>query len=280
MDSEHRHELKTNELADLLTHLPQFFKKHANTIIGITLIVIALVTWPLFTRMSREKTITEESRVAESIRMLSGDIQAALQAYDNNPEELAPSLSTIQANADALMELTSETDNPNLEALAYIKAAQAFRTELHLRNEVVDAQAVETQTQKAQEAYEKAAETAVMPAVKAMARFGVALCTEERGQIEQAADLYKAIVADEAYAATVFPTLAQQRLDGLADSTETFTFVEAPAVEVEPAPMPEFELTPEMLQQEAPVIEIPAAAPDVEPQTSESADSNSPDSEE
>jgi tetratricopeptide (TPR) repeat protein len=280
MDSEHRHELKTNELADLLTHLPQFFKKHASTIIGIALIVLAIVTWPVFSKMSREKTITEESRVAESIRMLSGDIQAALQAYKNNPEELAPALSTIQANAEALMEMTSETDNPNLEALAYIKAAQALRTELHLRNAVVDAQTVETQTEKAQEAYEKAAETAAIPTVKAMARFGVALCTEERGQIEQAADLYKAIVADETYAATVFPTLAQQRLDGLDDSTETFTFVAAPAVEVQPAPLPEFELTPEMLQQQAPVIEMPAATQDAAPQTPESADSNSPDSEE
>jgi len=44
MDSGHRHELKTNELVDLMTHFPQFLKNNANMIIGIALILIGLVT--------------------------------------------------------------------------------------------------------------------------------------------------------------------------------------------------------------------------------------------
>jgi hypothetical protein len=38
MDSQHRHELKTNELAEGLKHLPGLLKDNANTIIGIILI--------------------------------------------------------------------------------------------------------------------------------------------------------------------------------------------------------------------------------------------------
>lgn len=271
MDSEHRHELKSNELADVLTHLPEFFKKNANMIIGISLIIIAFVTWPLFSKMSRQKAIAEKSQVAESIRMLSGDIGAALTAYQNTPEELAPALGTIEANAEALMELTSKTNNPNLAALAYIKAAQAIRTELHLRKEIVGAETIEAQTQKAQEAYEKAAEKAAIPTMKAMAQFGIGLCTEERGQTEQAAEIYQAIIDDESFAATVFPNLAQQRLDSLADSTETFIFVDAPVIEVDAATMPEFNLTPELMQQEAPAVEI--VTPDADAVESGNSDS-------
>lgn len=268
MDSEHRHELKSNELADLLTHLPQFFKKNASTIIGLSLIIIGLITWPIFTRMSREKTITDESRVSESIRMLSGDIGAALQAYQSNPEGLDAALNTIQANADALMDMTSETDNPNLAALAYIKAAQAIRTELHLRKDIVDAATIDTQTQKAQDTYEKAAEKAVIPTMKAMAQFGIGLCTEERGQTQQAADLYKAIVDDESFAATVFPTLAQERLDNLTDNSQAVTFAPAPVVEPKPQAAP----TPEMMPQ----VSQPAPAADTatKPVEVDNADNN------
>ena len=169
MDSEHRHELKSNELVDLLTHFPQFLKKNANIIIGIALIVIGFVTWPIFSKMSRQKTIAEESRVSESIQLLGQDVMKVLQAYEKNPEQLNPSLDAILVNANALMNLTSKTDNPNLAALAYIKAAQAIRTELHLKNDIVSAETVDTQIQKAQDAYEKASSVAAIPTMKAMA---------------------------------------------------------------------------------------------------------------
>ena len=237
MDSEHRHELKSNELADFLTHFPDFLKKNANIIIGVALIAIALVTWPMFSKMSRQKTIAEESMVSESIQLLGQDVMKALQAYKETPEQLNLALDTILANAKELMDLTSETDNPNLAALAYIKAAQAIRTELHLKNEVVSADTIDMQINKAQEAYEKASAVAAIPTMKAMAQFGLGLCAEERGQTQQAAEVYQAIVDDETFAATVFPKKAQLRLDALDDNAESFTFVEAAPKTIE-VPIP------------------------------------------
>ncbi|MBL7214083.1 MAG: hypothetical protein ISS71_00225 [Phycisphaerae bacterium] len=264
MDSEHRHELKTNELADLLAHFPEFLKRNVNPIIGISLIVIGLITWPMFTKMSRQKTITEESQVSKSIQMLGQDIGQALQSYQSAPEQLNPALSTILVNANALIDLTGETDNPNLAALAYIKAAQAIRTELHLRKEIVSPEILDTQTQKAQEAYEKAAQMAVIPTMKAMAQFGTALCTEERGQTQQAAEIYRAIIDDAGFAATVFPKLAQQRLDSLDDNAESFTFVETAPVESEEAPSTEVMQTPEATTVEAEPAETPPPAAETE----------------
>ena len=276
MDSEHRHELKSNELANFLTHFPDFLKKNANIIIGVALIAIALITWPMFNRMSRQKTIAEASQVSESIQMLSQDIMKALQAYKESPEQLNPALNTILVNADKLLASASETDNPNLEALAYVKAAQAIRTELHLKNEVVSAETVDTQIQKAQEAYEKASAVAAIPTMKAMAQFGLGLCAEERGQAQQAADIYTAITNDETFAATVFPQKAQLRLDALDDNVESFTFVKAAPKTIEvpipvtpanaaPQPVPaESQITVEAVEttaQPAPV-ETPTPTPE------------------
>ena len=39
MDSEHRHELKTNELADWIVHAPEYLRKNYLTILGVLLII-------------------------------------------------------------------------------------------------------------------------------------------------------------------------------------------------------------------------------------------------
>ena len=39
MDTEHRHELKVNELADWIVHVPQFFRENLRWILGGSLIL-------------------------------------------------------------------------------------------------------------------------------------------------------------------------------------------------------------------------------------------------
>jgi tetratricopeptide (TPR) repeat protein len=100
----------------------------------------------------------------------------------------------------------------------------------------VDAETLETQIQKAEDAYQQAFETAQTPTLKAMAQLGLGLCSEELGQTAQAAEIYTQIVDDESFKATVGAVLAQQRLDGLEDNSETFNFAEVPvAIENLPA---------------------------------------------
>jgi tetratricopeptide (TPR) repeat protein len=229
MDSQHRHELKSNELAEGLRHLPGLLKDNANTIIGIILIGAALITWPMFNKMSRQKEIAEQTEITQSIQMMDRDVYAVLQAPADDMLAKSEALETLLINADALLEKASTIDNPNLSAMAQIKAAQAIRTELHLREEV-DADMLERQIQKAEEAYQKALEVADTPTIKAMAQFGLGLCSEELGQTDQAAEVYRQIVEEESYKATVLPTQAQRRLDSLADNTEVFNFSAVPVV--------------------------------------------------
>ena len=229
MDSQHRHELKTNELAEGLSHLPRLLKDNANTIIGVILIGVALITWPMFNRMTRQKDRTEKATITQSIQMLDRDVYAVLQAPADDTQAQTEALDTLLINADALLSSVSDIDNPNLAAMAQIKAAQAIRTELHLRKEV-DADMLERQVQKAKDAYQKAFEVAQTTTIKAMAQFGLGLCSEELGQTDQAAEVYRQIVEDQSYKATVLPTQAQHRLDTLADNIEVFNFAAVPVV--------------------------------------------------
>lgn len=227
MDSQHRHELKTNELAESLGHLPQLMKENARFIIGVLLIAVALITWPMFNRMAKQKGKAEQELVTQSILMLDQDIYSFLQTPADDIQAQNEALQTLLINADALLATASNIANPNLSALAQIKGAQAIRTELHLRQNV-DAEMLERQIQKAKLAYQNAFDMAETPTLKAMAQLGLALSSEELGQTDQAAEIYQQIVQNENFQATVMPSLAQHRLDTLADNTETFTFADVP----------------------------------------------------
>lgn len=237
MDSEHRHELKTNELADILAHLPKLIKKNANMVIGLSLIAVALITWPMFNKMGREKERSEQSEMTRAIQLLDQDIVNVLRAEPTDPQGRLDALTSMLTNADNLLQQASKIKNPNLAAVAQIKAAQAIRTELHLRSEV-DTETLESQIKKAKDAYDQAVETAQTPTIKAMAQLGTGLCSEELGQTDQAAEIYKQIVDNEGYKATIAAVQAQQRLDGLADNSETFTFAEVP-ITIEESAAPE-----------------------------------------
>ena len=61
MDSEHRHELKTNELADWIVHLPGFLRRNWAQIVGLALIIVALLVIPVFKRTRHSATRTRQS---------------------------------------------------------------------------------------------------------------------------------------------------------------------------------------------------------------------------
>lgn len=256
MDAGHRHKLKTNELAQQLGQLPKLAKENANFIIGTALIVIGLITWPVFSRMRLQKDMAAQSSITQSIQMLDKDVYDILQAQDGDAQNQA--LGTLLVNADTLLEKAEKIDNPNLAALARIKAAQAIRTELHLRKDV-SPEMLENQIQKAKSAYEQALESAKTPTLKAMAKLGLGLCAEELGQTAQAGDIYKEIVSDKTFEATVFPKQAQQRLDSLEDNAQTFTFAPAPAEAPAPAaPVQTSQTEPLAVIEAAPEPAVPA----------------------
>jgi len=273
MDSEHRHELKTNDLADWMAHIPEFLKQNASMIIGVALIVIAFLTWPMFTRMRQAADITKAAAVTESIQALEREIYTVAQAAEKDDAARQEATSALLVKANALLEQAAKIDNPDLAALAQIKAAQVLRTELQVRAGRVSVEEVQTRIGQAQEAYQKALKSAGTPTLEAMAKLGLGLCAEELGQRDAAAAIYKEILDTPAFKATVFPAQAQQRLDGLKDNLETFVFTPVP-VEPQAAASPTVEVAP---QATAPATEVtPPAAPEAAKEAAPTAETTPP----
>ena len=264
MDSKHRHELKTNELADWLGHLPEFCKRNLSTIIGAALIIIGLVTWPMFSRMREQRDIARSAAVTESIQNLDQQMFLVLQAAEQDPETRRQATESLLASAGDLLNQADDAATGDLAAMARIKAAQAMRTELHLRPEMIDLDELHERIDRAQQAYQKALDTATSPTLGAMARIGLALCAEERGQRDAAAQHYRDIIDTPDFAATMFPAKAQQRLEALDENLETFAFAPAPAPAADDEPlMPDlfspdmFEADPSTVFQTPPAMDIP-----------------------
>lgn len=265
MDSEHRHELKTNELADYIKQVPDYLKRNASTLIGVALILIGLVTWPMFNKMRAASDTATAAAVAESIQSMERDLFAVIGAGEKDAEARQQATSTLLVSANALLDQADKTKDADIAALAYIKAAQALRAELHFRADFVDVQEAHTRVGQAQEAYQKAADKTRNPTLKAMAQFGLGLCAEELGQRDEAAAIYKTLIDTAEFAATVFPVQAQHRLNGLDENLSTVTFAPAPLDETTAAP--EAAATPEAVGQTEVVAPAqPAAAPAPEAQ--------------
>jgi predicted negative regulator of RcsB-dependent stress response len=227
MDSKHRHELMHNELADWIGKLPGLAKEYRNQIIGVVLVIIGLISWPMLNQWRAESDLSAQAQVIEKISAAEIAKYMAISAY-SQPDPNILATSGLLAAANELAEQVNAAPNKDLAALALVKQAQTLRTELLLKKEVVPQDIIESQIKKAQEAYQQALDKAGLPAIKAMAQLGLGLCSEELGQLDQAKSISTTIVGQASYAGTPFITIAQNRIDNIDDNNARYTFIETP----------------------------------------------------
>jgi hypothetical protein len=264
MDAEHRHELKTNELADWIGHFPRFCRENAKTIIGVGFIIVAVVVFFYGRRMRADSRFEQEAQAVSLIKRLDYSKLATIQGQRGN----AAAAGSIRLSAESLEMAAAEAKSPHVAALLLIKQGDALRADLHYRAEEIDADVIGNQVAKARTVYEKALIQAQgNNTLVAMANFGMGMCAEEIGDYIKAAKIYNSIVADADFAGTVLPRQAQDRLDNIADNKMRFVFVAAE--------LPK----PEVAKPEDIKIEFPTpkpVEPDIEPDTSKP-DANQPD---
>ena len=264
MDAEHRHELKTNELADFMGRFPEWLKENSRTIIGVALIIAAVVVFFYSKRMKTDAAITEKAEATGILQSLTLDQMKVLQAARDSDVP-----SDVLAMAANRMGMAAENVSlPYSEAMLLIKKGQALRADLHYKAEEVDAATIADVVKQATQAYQAALTKAKGNAtLEAMATFGLGLCAEEGGDYDKAKELYASIVDNADFAGTVFPVQARQRIDGMADNRAKFVFVKAPELEPKPT-TPGFTMPPGM-EVTPPKIEVPkpAEATIIEPET-------------
>lgn len=227
MKSEHRHELKTNELAQWIADFPQWAKKNMRMITYVsvaTIVVIAYYAW--YNYQENVVLAREQERLTGLLSKLAQSKQKVLEVQSQG-QDYSFILNQI---ANELDDFAQKAENEQAAALALTKKAEALRIELHYRLVPADRQNAAEQINRAKSDYSRAIEMAhANPPLKAIATYGLGLCEEELGNFDQARQIYQQITEDTAFQGTVAAVLSENRLKVMEDYREKVVF-KAPAI--------------------------------------------------
>jgi len=228
MKSEHRHELKTNELAEWLSNLPQWTKENLTTIIVISAVIVAAAAFYVRYRYSKSAAAEEQLEFTNLLNQLSASKMQVLNAQAQGRD-----LSFILLQpANSLGNFAQNAKSDQMAALALIKRAEALRTELHYRPGTVSEQDLMAQINQAKAAYTEAIQTRLKrtsnPSLMAAAEFGLGLCEEELGNFEKAQQIYQVIAENPDFEGAVAVAQAKHRLETMADYKQKVIFKPAP----------------------------------------------------
>jgi len=261
MDAEHRHELKTNELAEWIAHFPEFLKKNRSQIIGVVLIIAAVISYFGYKNRNLKVANEQQAETTNQMQMIEkSKVDVLKSAMAGDVIE-----STGFADSASALEVAAEkAKQPLHAALALIKRGEALRAELHYASDDPDKDLIASNIKLAKEAYDQALIKAKGNAtLTAMATYGLGLCAEETDEFAKAAEIFKGIAANEAFKGTIFPAQAQLRLDVMEDHKKQFTFVAAPIV----VPIPGFDKAAMDAKERGDIYFAPPAKPKPAPVT-------------
>lgn len=233
MKSEHRHELKSNELADWLSNLPQWGKDNLGTIIIVVAAIVVIAGffgWKSFSKNVQSSEHEEFTAMVDDIAYQKAQIvkqQRARQSSD---------ISYILFNkATDLERFAAGAENKNIAALSLVKAADSIRSELQYRPETISEKDLVERMNKAKKDYTDAiAKNPSDKTIKGLAEFGLGLCAEELGNFDDAKKIYNSILESADYEGTIIVSKARLRLDIMDEYKQDVVFLQAP-----PKPIPE-----------------------------------------
>ncbi len=236
MKSEHRHELKTNELAQWLANFPQWLKDNLRTIIYVAIVVVVVVTAYIWKNYQKNVVAVREKR--NFTNLITRLPQSKMQILRAQAQGFDTSYNLLQV-ADSLQAIANNSKNKLMAALALIKRAEILRMELHYRYGIVADQDIAIPINKAIASYEKALKllsahnldaTVTEPAdirslpLAAAAKLGLGLCEEEKGNFTEAQRLYRLLSDSPVFAATTAAVTASRRLEVMADYQKKIVF--------------------------------------------------------
>ncbi|MHC4641916.1 MAG: tetratricopeptide repeat protein [Planctomycetota bacterium] len=246
MKSEHRHELKTNELAEWIAHLPQWARENGKMVIYVSVIAVLVIgsgVW--YWRKIMVGSVQQQLEFTNLVARLSQNKMQILMGQSRGTDT---SFTLIEA-ATALETMAGSIQDEQMAALALIKRAEALRAQLHYRQQSVNQVELQTTINDAKAIYNNALEKAAAhPSIGAMAKFGLGLCEEEFGNFEGARQIYRDIVANSDFEGTTTVAKARQRLDTMADYEQKIAFRMRPMPKITPPPV-----TPELFDPPIPL---------------------------
>ncbi|MCK5271431.1 MAG: hypothetical protein KAJ52_02595 [Sedimentisphaerales bacterium] len=259
MKSEERHKLKSNELADSLKELSEFFNRHSSKLLAGVIAILVLAAAVLWTQKNEAASQYERISLLQNLIAQSNQLQyRAAQQARVQPEEKTTEefLYNVEPQAGLLAELAQmETGSP-VGITALLQQAQNLRSQLLYSDKAMSEQEQLDLNRRTEIIYQRViSECPKQAVVAATARFGLALLAEDRGQWDQAKQIYETITDDKEgqLAGTTLPFHAQKRLNLLDGINQPIVFPEAPLETVTE--------TPAEMPTEAAQVEVPAKAP-------------------
>ena len=256
MKSEHRHELKTNELAEWLMNLPGWTKENLRPIIYVSTVLVLAAGWFFYHKYQKNAVlVAKQLEVSGLVTQLT---RSKIQVIQSQQAKGFDSSYTLIQAADKLQAASEEANSKESAALALIKSGEAWRSELHYRSGTASEADVKAQIEKAKASYTQAAEKCpTNPSLVAMAQFGLGLCEEEVGDFQKAEQIYRQVSTNPDFQSTVAAVQAKQRLDTMGDYQQKVVF-KAPPKQEPNLPQPEAKLNgPGELQPQSVVIKGP-----------------------
>jgi hypothetical protein len=238
MKPEHRHELKTNELAEWLNNLPQWAHENLTTIIYVSVVaclVLAYSFWYYYKKNTAEAN--KQFEFTRLIRQLPYERRQILQAQSQGVDM---SYTLIQI-ADNLETAAQNTKDNLAAASALTKRGDVMRMELHSRPVTVSREDAVAQINRAKTAYSEAIEKAKSsPSLTAAAKFGLGLCEEEIGNFDQSQQIYQDTATNPAFECTTAAVQAKMRLDSISLYRQEVA-LKPPTKPTAPTPLPQTE---------------------------------------
>jgi hypothetical protein len=224
MKSDHRHDLKTNELAEWIINFPNWAKENSRTIIYVAVALALVLGAYLYYNYTRNILAPQkQAEFTELFGKLSTSKMKLLQAQSQGKNYSAE---LIQL-ADEFQAAAQNTENNQQAALALIERGQLLRMELHYRLKPPGDEEVTTQINLAKTSYNEAMTKAGNNlSLTAMAKLGLGLCEEELGNFDQAVQIYRDITANASFNNTIQSDLAAKRLNALDDYKQKVVFKE------------------------------------------------------
>jgi len=285
MKSDDRHKLKANELADSLGDVPAFLREYGSRI-GIVavlalVIVLGLWQWVANARAQKYKQIStlQNIMIDREKSQKQAVEQARLEADKDKDDAQQPLDTSVVSGSELAMQLSqlaAKTSDSSVGMMATLQEAQAIWSQMFFSTKPLSDEETEQLCAQAEKVYQQLqSKYSDKPIAVASAQIGLGLVAENRGQWDQACQIYQKITADETLAGTVFPKQAQNRLDIMDDIKRPIVFSEEPpAVPAEEPAVPAAELAVPVeepaAQQEIPA-EPTAPSPD-QPTTSDKAE--------
>ncbi len=237
MKAEHRHELKTNDLALWLGNLPTLVNQNLRVIIYVSVVVILVLASSIYYRYQKTVVaVREQENLTAIISQLQQQKAYVAQKQSQGDDNAFMLLSMI----DGLDGIAKTSSNDALVAIALIKEAEILRTELQMRFGTASQQDVATPINKAKDLYNKALNTRLNrspnPTLEAIAKTGLGLCEEELGNPDAARKLYQEVATGAAYEGTAPAAAAKQRLAAMDSFTEKLVLKSMPKAKMQMQP--------------------------------------------